>query len=197
MIIQPKYHTTSHNILILVDAVVGIPFGSHENGDSIGISNTAIIDTMVRVKKAQDSIRNSLCEGYSIPMATQWEMTEADDPPKFDIVIGQVNDDRIYTYQFFYELRKKCPGWRSIIIIAHPDHIWRASRIAKKFGFTTFVPTNSIQKIPYDPESKQPWCRQKWKFPLGIRAALKSPENWPFMLREPFVRAHHAIKGWI
>lgn len=174
--------------------IVGIPFGSHEDGDEIGASNLAIVRVMEEAKKHEDRLRYG--DKPMPKMVAQWEMTDADPAPVLDYVIGKRGDYHISTYKFFCELKKKYPEWHTIIVVAHPDHIWRVIRIARKFGFNALVP-EGIDTIPYDLESRQPWCRYKWKFPFGIWAGFKSPENWPFMLWEPLARIHHAVKGWI
>lgn len=197
MLFQYKYHAVSHSLLVIADGIVGVPFGGHTSGEKIGVSNAAILRVMSEVKAKLDAVRMRDDKLGPLPMATQWEMTEADDPPLIDVVIGEKNDFHISTYRFFYELRKSCPEWNCIIIVAHPDHIWRVARVAKRFGYAVLIPPSVIESIPYDPESRQFWCRYKWKFPLGIKAAFKSPHNWPFMLWEPVARVHHALKGWI
>lgn len=198
MLFQYKYHWATDVLLTQADAIVGVPFGGHADGGKIGASNAAIARVMVETLAREEMLREVFDPNpRPLPMAAQWEMMDDDPPPQLDLVIGQRNDYHISTYEFFYQLKTKRPEWKCIVVIAHQDHIWRVKRVANKFGYAVLVPITGIETIPYDPESRQPWCRYKWKFPLGIRAAFRSPENWPFMLWEPVARMHHAIKGWI
>ncbi len=198
MLFPHKYDKATDIKWFEADAIVGIPFGGHADGKEIGASNAAIARVMIRLHESGTMFREIFDKAPKpLHMAAQWEMTDADPKPRLDVVIGERNNFHISTFEFFYELSRKRPEWRYLIVIAHPDHIWRVKKVAEKFGFVVLVSMAKIKTIPYDLESRQPWCRYKWKFPLGIKAAFRSPENWPFMLWEPFARVHHAIKGWI
>lgn len=53
-------------------------------------------------------------------------------------------------------------GLERAIIVAHPDHQWRAMHVAKKLGFTVYAA--DVSKVHYDAQSSQWWTRGRWRF---------------------------------
>lgn len=70
-------------------------------------------------------------------------------------------------------------GIKTVVLVAHPHHIWRAGKNLERHGITVlFAPSDDI---PYDPT-----CSRWW---------LRSP--WLFIPREVLSRLYYLSKGWI
>jgi uncharacterized SAM-binding protein YcdF (DUF218 family) len=66
-----------------------------------------------------------------------------------------------------------------VVVVAHPDHVWRAVRTAENLGLQVVVADTSA--VPCDPDSVQKWTRS--------RARLRS--------REILVRIYYLMRGYL
>jgi hypothetical protein len=67
----------------------------------------------------------------------------------------------------------------TVIVVAHPLHLWRVVKATEKTGLNVLVPR--ITDVPFDPASDQWFCRHPLLFIPG----------------EIFMRLVYLLKGWI
>ena len=99
------------------------------------------------------------------------------------------------TREVFRQHAKVChrKGWRRVIVVAHPDHLWRVMEVVRAFdlepvamelsGFEhAFEPIAAdTDNVPYDPLSLQWWTRGRKRF----------------LVREIPTRIYYLLRGWI
>ncbi|MBU3942369.1 hypothetical protein KKA24_00115 [Patescibacteria group bacterium] len=95
----------------------------------------------------------------------------------------RVKGKRLDTYEVLaqaFEVIKK-RGWNKVILVAHPDHIWRAKKVLEKMRLKVLIPSG-LEDIPFDPHSSQWWTR--------------GPLVW-WLLWEIRARIFYKLKGYI
>lgn len=168
------------------DVIVGLAFGLR--GNKPGVSNERI----ARYTWYWSREPSSKTKGTRTPIIAQEEVAVALKEKAKEFLVesipgnfpGRENEGYSDTYSVATEVKKivEREGWKnSITLICHPAHRFRAQRVFKKLGFKVHVPKSSTGDIPYDPQSSQPWTRNKWLF-------------WP---REIFAILIYKIKGYI
>ncbi|MBI2175489.1 MAG: YdcF family protein [Parcubacteria group bacterium] len=150
-------------------AIIALSFGVGDRCQS----NQALADTAL-----------SLFEHFSLPLLLQGEV--ADSLPSGTNIALVVRKHRIPgvyldTREVLEQVAKfaESRGWSRVIIVAHPDHVWRARLAAERLGFEVFVA--DTQGVPYDRNSLQPWTRSKRRF----------------VPREILARVFYLLRGWI
>lgn len=171
---------SSHNFQ-QADGIVVIPFGGHLPGQEIGVSNRALIELGMSLQKQT-----------SLPLVGQWEFADHSSNPAMAYVHGTPGDYHINTHQLFSAVVKQFPSWRTVVVVAHPDHMRRSVWTMEKLGCQVIIP-DGYKTIPYDPLSNQKWCRHKW-WPLPLSLHY---ENWGFWWFERGARIHFALQNWI
>lgn len=139
-----------------VEAVVGVPFGTHSEFMPCGVSNRQIANEMIVV-------RNLSCRS-DLRLIAQWEIADHllelgdqvlyTEAPRYD--------PHVSTRAFFCQLRGAFPDMRKIAVVAHPTHALRCKMVAEQLGFEVGVLWTA--GIDYDPASTQRWCRSPWLF---------------------------------
>ena len=152
--------TSSDDLLKTSDSIVGVPFGTHAEGNPIGATNQCIVEEMMRLHVAFPRL----------PLITQWEMRDSPLKPQLDLVIGQRWHPHIPTDKFFQELRQRLPKIRAPILVAHQDHIRRCVWVARAQGLYPRVPW--LKKMPFDPTSLHAQAHGYWQFFPWERAAV-------------------------
>ncbi|MEI6494792.1 MAG: hypothetical protein WCO03_01895 [bacterium] len=91
-----------------------------------------------------------LAEMHRIPRILPREVAEAG----VGVCYIQKGED---THTFLMAANGLCRGmdWNWVILIAHPDHLWRAVRVAKKLGMK--VMTVDVSSVHYD-SAFHKWC---------------------------------------
>ena len=51
-------------------------------------------------------------------------------------------------------------------IVAFADHLYRAVTTARRYGFDAYAPEGAAMPATYDPQSGQPWCRNRMAYLL-------------------------------
>jgi len=156
-----------------IEAVVGVPFGTHSEFMSCGVSNRQIAAEMIVVR--------NLSRRPDLRLIAQWEIADRllelgeqvlyTDAPKYD--------PHVSTRAFFRQLRGAFPDMRRIAVVAHPLHALRCKMAAERLGFEVRVLWTS--GVDYDPTSVQRWCRSPWLF-----------IPWEFASRILFL-----LRGWM
>lgn len=164
---HPPYATLAE--MRSADAITLPPFGTHRDGESIGVSNYYLGEAC---RKLHQQLPN-------IPLLLQWEHEDMEEP-KLPIQkrIGLRGSHHINTREYFKAVAVT-PHVKRIILIAHQDHVWRSKWIAEKLGFEVLLADPG--DIPYDPISEQWWTRSRRIFLC-----------WEFL-----TRIHHILRGWI
>ncbi len=165
-----------------IEAIVGVPFGSHASNGTPGASNRGIARVMVDLRKRFPQAK----------LIAQWEIADAlrELGVEPDIETGDRGNPHITTRHFFTTVLTRNRKLVKIAAVAHPDHLRRVVWTAERLGFKVAIP--NANSIPYDPDSTQVWCRSKWKLPFST-----NPRNWGFFWWERVAMAVFALKGWI
>ncbi|MDB5188771.1 MAG: hypothetical protein JWM92_369 [Candidatus Nomurabacteria bacterium] len=137
------------SMLAKPDGIMAVPFGTNLVNSPVGASNAKMADIM-----------NELHAKFPHQkLIGQWEIEGL---VPLDYVVGPKGSLHITTRKFLEQVREKFPDLKKVTLIAHPDHIFRVYKSARKLGFVPVVP-EQVQQIPYDPTSIQLWCRYPWK----------------------------------
>lgn len=151
------------------EAIVGLPFGTHDKGCPANESN-----------KALGTLALTLREKLGLPLIMQWELADTLRQQGTGVdVVGPWWHPRFTTYMFFQELRSVRPSLKEIVVVAHPKHLWRCMLVGERFGFEVSIPHATIT-IPYS-RSRHWWA--------------SSP--WAFLPYEVLVRVYFLIRGWM
>ena len=131
------------------DAVVVLAFGT-------GISNAFL------ARKAAKYSATLHC-----PMICQKEVLgylNADDRSTKALALRGTEGIYLDTYRALVEMKAICEqrGWSKILLVVHPDHQSRATKVAHKLGLD--VEVADIEKVPYDRSSSQWWTRNRLLF---------------------------------
>jgi len=141
------------------DTIIALSFGINPDNKP-GISNNELAEWV-----------DILQQYYHRPLILQWEIAEAERlseslPAK---VIRKHRTEGRYldTYEVLSQAKEFCDekNWNKIILVTHQDQLRRAIRTAGKLGFTVKIPPQTWD-IDYNPNSIQPWTRNKWRFKL-------------------------------
>lgn len=159
------------------DVIFTQSFGFERKNSKIvpGLSNEAMARELVW----------KIFQNYPHPMILQWEVADAL-PKKPDIfwVIRKHRKEGKYldSYEVAFqamEIMNKY-GWKKLILVAHPWHMWRKIRIFKKMGIEVIIPPD-LKLVPFDKKSEQWWTR-----------------NWfLWTVREIPTRLIYKARGWI
>lgn len=133
------------------DAVIAIPFGSHNQSQPVGTSNASIATLLA-----------SLHTKFNLPIGTQWEIADGNPATSCEVTVGPRFAPHITTPEFFAAIKKAHPEWKTIILVAHPDHIQRCVWTAEKMSYKVLIP--DVSTVPYDLASSQWWCRSRTVF---------------------------------
>jgi uncharacterized SAM-binding protein YcdF (DUF218 family) len=114
---------------------------------------------------------NRVAEKYKVKPVAVIEKHLLKPPPKNYLDTEEVNRQ-------IAEICKQ-HGWKKVILVAHPHHLWRAAENLKRHGLIPVIPVN--RDIPYDPTMK--------------RGALRGPLR--FVPREIAAREVYLFKGYI
>lgn len=169
------------------EVVIGLSFGQRK--DTPGPINEKLADEIFLLPVnlpliLQQEIASALLPNEklaNLPQATESSKTAF--PPELFVISehsrkpGKYLDTREVLTQAAAICKER--GWKKIILVAHPDHMWRVKESAKKLGFA-LVRTWSTQ-VFYDPESAQFWTRNRAFF----------------VIREIPARIIYLLKGWI
>jgi hypothetical protein len=102
-----------------------------------------------------------------IPLIIQKDCADAfTEDIKIDKIISQHRNPEKYldSYEVSWQGAKFCreKNLKTVLVFAHPDHIWRVMRTLKKLGLDAVAADTS--GTPYDPKSIQPWTRSRLRF---------------------------------
>ncbi|MFA6416784.1 MAG: hypothetical protein WCW61_01180 [Patescibacteria group bacterium] len=150
------------------DAIFCQSFGPRKNEP--GMSNFYLAACILRVynfyKNAHD------CH---VPLIIQKDCADAfTEDIKIDKIISQHRNPN--TYLDSYEVSRQCAefctqkGFKTVLVFAHPDHIWRVMKTLKKLGLNAAAADTS--GTPYDPKSIQPWTRSRLRFLIREKAVI-------------------------
>ncbi len=153
------------------DVIVALAFG--ERHAEPGISNidisALVSDQIIKYQRPailQREIFNILSKEF-IPGSKRFN-------------IKNENGGYLDTREVLLRVRKICRAneWNKILLIAHPEHIFRSQKTAEKLGLVCIKLSSPIR---YDEKSTQWWTRSKFLY-------------W---VREIPVLFYYKLKGWI
>ncbi|MCH7883296.1 hypothetical protein IIA95_02695 [Patescibacteria group bacterium] len=160
------------DVMCEADVIIALSFGaSHEDPNK---SNVALARNV--------TVLRTVC---NLPIIVQWEignyLSSSFHTDFLSIYKHREEGKYLDTYEVLAQAFEACRDHdlEKVIVVAHPDHVWRAIMTARKMGFDVVVPP--ISDIPYDQESTQPWTRSRTRF----------------MVREIPARIIYLFKGWI
>jgi hypothetical protein len=163
--------TPSANLLADIqgaDVVIGLSFGVTPKGP--GKSNIAL----GHIAKKLNKTRN-------IPLILQWEISDTIPTVKKVGIITSNPNEYLDSYEVLRQSKVICDanGWKTAVILAHPDHLWRCKKIAEKMGVEVLIVDTS--NVPYDSASTEVWTKNRFVF----------------LPREILACALYFIRGWI
>ena len=137
-----------------IDAYFCQSFGPQINGP--GISNEFLAKLIIK-KYRKDPL----------PLIIQKDCADAF--PE-DIYIDKIISEHQTPGKYLdsYEVSRQCFEFclqnniKTVLVFAHPDHVWRVAKTIKKFGLDWVIA--DTKGTPYDPKSVQLWTRSKWLF---------------------------------
>lgn len=142
------------------DAIFCQSFGLRKNEP--GMSNFYLAHCILKVYRIYKNYHD--CH---IPLIIQKDCADAfTEDIKIDKIISQHHDPNKYLDS--HEVSRQCAefcaqkGFKTILVFAHPDHIWRVVRTLKKFDLDPVIADTA--GTPYDPKSIQPWTRSRLRF---------------------------------
>lgn len=161
------YHV--HGELKDADCVIGFSFGYRGRVDhdvTPGLSN-------------QDLANFSLRQMASLPQVLQFEIADAYAAAGGKSVVERVEKHR--TPGKYLDTREVAVqakaimeqnGWKTAVILAHPNHVPRCDMVCRKLGIETVTIAGLRGAIEFDPLSSQKWTRDidQWRGyePLAI-----------------------------
>lgn len=153
------------------DVVVALSFGFRK--DSPGLSNEAIARLVEKLHQV-----------LSLPLIFQWGIADAlklKPDSLFVIREHRVKGKYLDTYEAVVQTREIMleRGWKKVIVVAHPWHVWRVGKVFEKMGIETIGPL--FKNIPFDSQSQQLWTRNFF---------------W-WIIREIPSRLIYLARGWI
>jgi hypothetical protein len=142
------------------DAIFCQSFGPRKNEP--GISNFYLAH---RIQEVYNFYKNT--HDRPIPLIIQKDCADAfTEDIKIDKIISQNRDPNKYldSYEVSWQGAKFCreKNLKTVLVFAHPDHIWRVMKTLKKLGQNAIAADTS--GTPYDPKSIQPWTRSRLRF---------------------------------
>ena len=137
-----------------IDAYFCQSFGPQK--DNPGISNIFLSDCIVSTYNKSPK-----------PLIIQEDAALAFPPNiSIDFVISKhhVPGEYLDSYEVSRQGVEYCKqhGYETLLVFAHPDHIWRVMKTLKKLGIHAIAA--DTRGTPYDPLSVQIWTRSKWIF---------------------------------
>ncbi|MFZ4631915.1 MAG: hypothetical protein ACOYL8_01750 [Patescibacteria group bacterium] len=137
------------------DAIFCQSFGRGKNGP--GLSNECLAKSITEIQEK--------C-AYNKPLIIQKDCADAFPTEiKIDKIISEHQTPGKYLDS--YEVSRQCLEYclknniKTLLVFAHPAHIWRVQQTLENFGLKTIGVTCDV---PYDPQSDQLWTRSKWLF---------------------------------
>lgn len=122
---------------------------------------------------------------HQLHIISQWEITDAMRVTLIPIknihehrIKGKYLDTLEVAAQMVEEMKKQ--GWKKIVVVAHPLHVWRCVKILQKLGVEPIIPAR-LKTIPFDPRSEQWWTRNRILWTI----------------KEIPIRLGSFVKGWI
>lgn len=151
-----KWHIApdSEKKLMEAEVIVAQSFGLRKNGEHCQ-SNVEM-----------GRIINQLCQKFDIKAIPQIEIAECTECKNIISIVQkhQIPGEYLDTYEVIRQAMEICKekDFKKIIVVSHPDHVWRCKKIVEKFGFKAIIPDTS--KVGYDPKSDQIWTTHKFLF---------------------------------
>jgi len=136
--------------------IVAQSFGMGANGTP-GLSNEAMAKIVLKIRERtglsmilQIEVANALLKLLPEKPKDLWIIKEHREK-------GKYLDTREVVYQTWGIMEKH--NWTEAVVVAHPAHVSRVTRLFKKMGMETLIPKKDIESIPFDPNSTQWWTR--------------------------------------
>jgi len=137
------------------DGIFCQSFGRRDDGP--GLSNEVLAKLVCEIQEK--------CENKK-PLIIQKDCADAFPAGiKIDKIISEHQTPGKYLDS--YEVSRQCLEYclqnniKTLLVFAHPDHIWRVRKTLEKFGLEA-ISVNCT--VPYDHKSAQIWTRSKWLF---------------------------------
>jgi len=151
-----------------VRTIIGFTFGNRmlPNGNrEPGPVNAALADVAVRLHKVTGAA-----------VWAQWEVAEAIGGRLPDGMVGVILPGRDAHAEPHYlstggvveaiVARNGGAGLGTVAVVATRDHAWRCVRICQRHGLTAGIPEGWAMPDAYDPDSGQPWTRDRLAYLL-------------------------------
>jgi hypothetical protein len=110
-------------------------------------------------------VADRLCDQYHIPIMAQHEVADClVTKPMVTIRRHRVARQYLDTFEVGAQYNDHCIrlGFKTVIVVAHPHHQWRAMCMTSRLGLTPLAA--DCQSVPYDPKSIQWWTRNSLLF---------------------------------
>lgn len=147
-----------------IDTILAFTFGNRTlpNGNrSPGPVNEALADAVARLHAETGA-----------PVHAQWEVAEAlgDRIPRGEVTpVFPGRDERaepvyLTTSDVVAALVggvARQPSFGIVGVVGFSDHLWRCVSTARRFGLEAYAPSGYAMPCIYDPQSGQPWCRNR------------------------------------
>jgi uncharacterized SAM-binding protein YcdF (DUF218 family) len=148
---------TVHGEAAKADCVIGFSFGYRGKPEhpEPGLSNEDLATVALRHYAKLPKI-------FQVEIATAYETAGGvDSDAVFRIakhhIEGEYLDTREVAVQAKEQMDKR--GWRTALILAHPNHMPRADAVCRALGIETVVPAEVKGAVEFDPQSTQKWTR--------------------------------------
>jgi hypothetical protein len=153
---------SSESTLLEAEVILAQSFGQAEEGP--GLTNQQLAQVV-----------RDLHQRTGARLVLQREVAEALPDLPMDLVVRRHRTPGQYldTREVLLQSRGYCAacGWTKAIVVAHPDHLWRVARTARRLGLQVILP--DTRQVTYDPKSTQEWTRSRWRFlPRELGAIL-------------------------
>lgn len=145
------------------DVILALSFGRRKNTPGMSNVQLALGIEMLSLK-------------FGLPVIAQWEISEcltACIDKAGEIRKHRIKGKYLDTLEVLVQSLEICKkkNWKKIVIVAHPDHIWRCAETAKKLGFEVAIA--DITDVAYDEQSIQLWTKSRMLFvPREIAARI-------------------------
>lgn len=141
-----------------------------------------------RSNEVMAQILERLFKLYNLPIISQWEIDDAiqDQGVKSHVVKriekhraqGKYLDTLEVAVQMVEKMKRQ--GWKKVVTVAHPLHVWRVARILERLEVEPII-SPYLWSVPFEPKSEQWWTRNRILWTI----------------KEIPIRLGSFIKGWI
>jgi len=146
-----------HGDVATANCIIGFSFGYRGKADNPepGLSNEDLAQVAIRhYAKLPKIFQGEIATAYEAARGVEskdiFRITK-------NRVAGKYLDTREVAVQAKEHMDKK--GWKTGVILAHPNHMPRADAVCRELGIETVVTADVKGAVEFDPQSTQKWTR--------------------------------------